>query len=39
VSYVLAAYGVTLISLVVYGVHLALERRRLLQEQSKSNRG
>ena len=30
-GYVVAAYGVTIISLVAYGVHLVRERARLLE--------
>lgn len=31
-AYVIAAYGVTLATLVAYGLHLARERRRLARE-------
>lgn len=34
-SYVLAAYGVTFFVLLVYGGHLARERRELLRREPK----
>ncbi len=41
-SYVFAAYGITALALVVYGVRLAAERRALrreLGEEAESNGG
>jgi hypothetical protein len=38
VSYVIAAYGITAVTLIAYGIHLIRERAALSPRQ-KSNRG
>jgi len=36
-SYLLAAYGVTVITLALYGIHLSRERRRLSRARKTKN--